>query len=46
MQPMTTRQQPVPKSRSKNDNGPLIFGLIVVIGLIALVFYFGFVKVN
>lgn len=46
MPPMATRQQQSLKSKSKINNGPTIFWLIVVLGLIGLVFYFGFVKVS
>ena len=46
MPPMATRQQQSLKSKPKTNNGPTIFGLIVVLGLIGLVFYFGFIKVN
>ncbi|MBB6053399.1 hypothetical protein [Armatimonas rosea] len=43
---MATRQQSSKSTKSKANNGPTIFGLIVVIGLIGLVFYFGFIKVD
>lgn len=43
---MATRQQHFLKSKAKTNNGPTIFWLIVVLGLIGLVFYFGFIKVS
>lgn len=46
MPPMATRQQPQKNARSKTNNGPTVFWLIVVVGLIGLVFYFGFIKVS
>ncbi len=46
MPTMATRQQHSLKSKPKTNNGPTIFGLIVVLGLIGLVFYFGFIKVS
>lgn len=46
MPPMATRQQSPKSTNAKTNNGPTIFWLIVVIGLIGLVFYFGFIKVD
>jgi hypothetical protein len=46
MPPMATRQQQTEKTRPQAHNGPTIFWLIVVLGLIGLVFYFGFIKVS
>lgn len=49
MPPMATRQQRTTRPTATTNtahNGPIIFWLIVVIGLIALVFYYGFVKVE
>ena len=42
MPSMATRQ----KTPSKTRSGSTIFALIIVLGLIALVFYFGFIKVD
>lgn len=46
MPPMATRQQRTTKPKPQTSNGPTIFWLIVVVGLIGLVFYFGFIKVD
>jgi hypothetical protein len=44
--PMAVRQKRPLKTKAASHNGPTIFGLVVVIGLIGLVFYFGFIKVD
>jgi hypothetical protein len=46
MPAMATRQQPPSAAKTTPQNGPTIFWLIVVVGLIGIVYYFGFIKVD
>jgi hypothetical protein len=43
---MATRQQRLTKKKARSTNHTTIAWLVIVIALIGLVFYFGFIKVD